>query len=253
MRRCYRPLEPHCGNRPRCVSKSWTLAKETIINHWQCTLKQTTMSLHESNNVLTNSHTTLPSKHDWRPEDSCFCHWQWHSSKSVLIWPYIVRIWRCRNKCGRLFVYPPHSLSSYGLKSQSCFMLSLWSTAFVIWCCYYIFLLLWPSSCTYYERSHAALSVFPPSLSVPVSPALCVSRARFLWSSLAARLAGCQLLIYTGNILAMMAAYGLCQTEYNKQEIRFQTGWLAYVKRKRNDSNHYCIITIKQCTLSIIR
>lgn len=52
-------------------------------------------------------------------------------------------------------------------------------------------------------------------------------------------LAGCQLLIHPGSILAMMAAYGLCQTEYNKQEIRFQASWLVFVKRKRNDSSPF--------------
>lgn len=55
-------------------------------------------------------------------------------------------------------------------------------------------------------------------------------------------LAGCQLLIYTGNILAVMAAYGLCQTEYNKQEIRFHTSLLA--EGKRDDSHHYCIVAL---------
>lgn len=38
----------------------------------------------------------------------------------------------------------------------------------------------------------------------------------------------------------------MCQIEYNKQEIRFQTSWLAYVKRKQNDSNHCCIVSIEE-------
>lgn len=54
----------------------------------------------------------------------------------------------------------------------------------------------------------------------------------FSLRSLTACLAGCQLLIYTSNILAVMAAYGLCGTEYNKQEIRFQASWLADVKKE---------------------
>lgn len=58
------------------------------------------------------------------------------------------------------------------------------------------------------------------SPSFNVSPFLRVSLSHFL----AACLAGCQLLIYKSNILATMASYGLCQIEYNKQEIRFQRG-----------------------------
>lgn len=69
-----------------------------------------------------------------------------------------------------------------------------------------------------------------------------LSQAHVLLSSLAACLAGCQLLIYTGNILAVMAAYGLCQTEYNKQEIRFQTSLLA--DGKRDDSSLCCVVAL---------
>lgn len=112
-------------------------------------------------------------------------------------------------------------------------------------------LILWP-----YLRPHTMVSIFPPafSVSVSVSFSVCLSWARFLSGSLAACLAGCQLLIYIGNILAVMAAYGLCQTEYNKQEIRFQMGLLADGKRKRNDSNHYCITaTIKTVKLILCK
>lgn len=144
----------------------------------------------------------------------------------------------------------PLMASYHTLLKHSHSLCFLCETVFVIWCCYYI---------SYYCGRHPLFFVKDPtlqhqsflslclssSLSVCVSLSLSLSLSWALSSSLAARLAGCQLLIYTGNILAMMAPYGLRQTEYNKQEIRFQTGWLAYVKRKRNDSNHYYTFTIK--------
>lgn len=62
------------------------------------------------------------------------------------------------------------------------------------------------------------------SMSLPVFLCLSMSLRISLSHFLAACLAGCQLLIYKSNILATMASYGLCQIEYNKQEIRFQRG-----------------------------
>lgn len=126
-----------------------------------------------------------------------------------------------------------HSQSPITSHTHSWLVFSLWNTVSLIFSCYYIFLQLWPLFCVYKDlslqyQSFSSFSV-PSSLSLFVflTHSLPLSRARFLLSSLAARLAGCQLLIHTGNILAMMAAYGLCQTEYNKQEIRLQTKLLG--------------------------
>lgn len=94
---------------------------------------------------------------------------------------------------------------------------------------------LWLSQFSVFPCLSVSLLVFLClSLSLYVSSCLCVSLPIFQCLSLSLRvslshflaacLAGCQLLIYKSNILAMMASYGLCQIEYNKQEIRFQRG-----------------------------
>lgn len=139
--------------------------------------------------------------------------------------------------------FTPHSLSSHGLKSHSHGLCFLYETqrshVAITFSCYcglrYVVIVKEPTL-PYQSFLHLFLSL---------SLSLSLSRACFLSSSLAACLAGCQLLIYTVNILAMMAAYGLCQTEYNKQEIRFQARCLAYVRGKRKDSNYYFIVALR--------
>lgn len=137
------------------------------------------------------------------------------TGKFVQIWPYIVWMWGCRSKRWLLFV-------------------CLFSPVAV---------LLW-SHITHFQNTVAAsarflndsvynvmlLLRFPATAAIPPSPwltgetphyhinlssisfrprlfllCLSLSLSSSLLSSLAARLAGCQLLIYTGNILAMMA------------------------------------------------
>lgn len=176
------------------------------------------------------------------------------TANDVPIWPNAANSKVCSNKGWPLFapfICCP-CITHFSNKWQ--LLYSTWNRLFVIW-------LLFPASAApiiwllgkkHHSIVHVSLCLI--SVRLPSSHlSLCPYWARFLSSFLATRLAGCQLLIYTSNISAMMMAYGTCQIEYNKQGIRFHTSWWGYVKRKGSNSNNDCIVAIKGCVVHIIK